>query len=254
MIRSKPNQVFGEQGVAGIQAMPDVDAVLCILTLIGEAGQPLALNDIAERSGVPPDLAQRLIARLVSAGYVVALADGRMDIGTVAISLGTNGRQSHQPSNIVSSVLRRLVEECSQSATFYIADGDDRVCIDRVEAKTALRTYVRVGTRLPLALGAGGHVLMAFNGAVGEQYDHIRKAYLATSVGQLEADESSMAAPVFGPDDRLFGSILVSGPSKDFTQVFIHKLHGLMLKHAADLTVRLGGSAQRFPRADDRAG
>lgn len=230
--------------------LPSIDTALEVLRLIGEAGHPLRLEAISDLTGLHVEAIRPILDRMANAGFVALLADGRFDIGNVALNLGVSSRQTHQPSNIVSSVLQQLVAECSESATFYIADGDDRVCIDRVEAKTALRNYVMVGTRLPLARGAGGHVLMAFNGAVGEKFDRVRQEFIATSSGQLEADEASMAAPVFGPDDRLFGSILVSGPREHFTPEFTQRLHGLMLKHAADLTVRLGGSASHYPRPD----
>jgi DNA-binding IclR family transcriptional regulator len=168
---------------------------------------------------------------LIRAGYIVKSTDGGFQAAPIVLNFGSGAKARSQPSSIVSSVLHKLVNECAESATFYIADGDDRVCVDRVDAKTALRNYVTPGTRLPLARGAGGHVLVAFNGAVG----------------QLEADEASMAAPVFGPDGGLFGALLVSGPTEDFTPEFMERLRPLLLKRAAELTVALGGSARQFP-------
>jgi DNA-binding IclR family transcriptional regulator len=246
MPRSRPISE-ARQSTGPDNDLPAVDAVLRILKLIGTAGQPVNLDMITADTGIAEDLADRLLDRLIRAGYIVKSTDGGFQAAPIVLNFGSGAKARSQPSSIVSSVLHKLVNECAESATFYIADGDDRVCVDRVDAKTALRNYVTPGTRLPLARGAGGHVLVAFNGAVGEQYDRVRHDYIATSIGQLEADEASMAAPVFGPDGGLFGALLVSGPTEDFTPEFMERLRPLLLKRAAELTVALGGSARQFP-------
>lgn len=55
--------------------------------------------------------------------------------------------------------LHRLTRE---TASLYLLDGNERVCIDRIESRNPERVLSSPGERMPLHAGAGGKVLLAF--------------------------------------------------------------------------------------------
>jgi DNA-binding IclR family transcriptional regulator len=87
-----------------------------------------------------------------------------------------------------------------------------------VEGPQSVRHHVRIGMRLPLKLGAPGRVILAFSGQTGEPYESIRQRGYHISLGEREAQVSSVSAPVFGLNWRLLGSICISGPTARLDQ------------------------------------
>src|SRR3954465_7401027 len=105
-----------EAGRTNAFDLPSIDFAFGILRLIGEAGYPLRLEAIANQTGLDAKVIRPLLDHMANAGFVAVLADGRFDLVGVALNLGASSRQTHQPSNIVSSVLQQLVADCSESA------------------------------------------------------------------------------------------------------------------------------------------
>lgn len=92
-----------------------------------------------------------------------------------------------------------------------------RSCVARVEGPQSVRHNVRIGERLPLDRGAPGRVILAFSGEKGEPYETIRRRGFQISMGEREAEVSSVAAPVFRTNWSLLGSMCISGPSSRLT-------------------------------------
>ena len=125
-------------------------------------------------------------------------------------------------------------------------EGDERACIARVEGPQSVRHHVRIGMRLPLNLGAPGRVILAFSGQAGAVYEDIRRKGYHVSMGEREAQVSSVAAPVFGLNWRLLGSMCISGPTARLTEKQL-KAHAQTVMDAANrLSYALAGA-----RSDD---
>jgi DNA-binding IclR family transcriptional regulator len=105
-----------------------------------------------------------------------------------------------------------------------------------------VRHNVRIGERLPLNRGAPGRVILAFSGAKGEPYEAIRKCGYHISTGEREAEVSSVAAPVFGTNWRLLGSMCISGPSSRLKLAQLEKHAKTVIRAANQLSYALAGS------------
>jgi DNA-binding IclR family transcriptional regulator len=55
-----------------------------------------------------------------------------------------------------------LVEATQETASFYIRDGDQRICGYRLNSPRSARHHLDEGVRLPLGRGATRRVLLAF--------------------------------------------------------------------------------------------
>ena len=102
-----------------------------------------------------------------------------------------------------------MVKELREGASFYVRDEDQRVCLHRVDASRAVRDTVHEGDRLPLSVGASGHVILAFSGLSGKRYDAIRRDYFAGSYGERDPETAAVACPVFGLDQRFVGALSI---------------------------------------------
>lgn len=207
---------------------------------IGEAG--LSLAELSRRAGIHKTTVLRLARTLALSKYMVQTEDGQWRLGPAAGWLGARYQAGFDVNNVVEPTLHQLVKETGESASFYVREGDIRACVARVEGPAAVRHHVRIGERLPLDRGAPGRVILAFSGMAGEPYEAIRKRGYHTSLGEREAEVSSVAAPVFGLNWRLLGSMCISGPSSRLTRAKLEKHAKVVIAAANQLSYALAGS------------
>jgi DNA-binding IclR family transcriptional regulator len=207
---------------------------------VGESA--LSLAELSRRAGMHKTTALRLARTLALSQYMVQTEDGQWRLGPAAGWLGARYQAGFDVNNVVEPALHELVRETGESASFYVREGDIRSCVARVEGPQSVRHNVRIGERLPLKLGAPGRVILAFSGAKGEPYESIRERGYHISMGEREAEVSSVAAPVFGLNWRLLGSMCISGPGSRLTKARLEK-HAKSVVHAANqLSYALAGS------------
>ena len=186
-----------------------VDRALSILDALTD--DKVTLADSSKRTDLYKSTVLRLLKSLEKFGYVLRTRRRRVPTRLQGALLGALYQRHFRTSDIVPPVLERIGAELHEGASFYICDDDKRVCLHRVETTRAVRDSVHVGDRLPLTVGAAGHVLRAFNGARGERFDEIRQRMYAASFGERDSETAAIAAPVFGPGNRLVGALSVSG-------------------------------------------
>ena len=218
---------------------------------LGESA--LSLADLSRRAGMHKTTALRLARTLALSNYMVQTEDGQWRLGPAAGWLGARYQAGFDVNNALEPTLHELVKQTDESASFYVREGDVRACIARVEGPHSVRHNVRIGERLPLNKGAPGRVILAFSGARGEVYEAIRERGYQISMGEREAEVASVAAPVFGVNWRLLGSICISGPSSRLTKLILEKHAKSVIRAANQLSYALaGGRSSRTPPALSR--
>ena len=126
-------------------------------------------------------------------------------------------------------------------------EGDERVCLHRVEPARAVRASVREGDRFGLDRGgASAKVLFAFGGAPGKAMDDIRRRLHAVSVGERDPETTAIASPVFGPRDALLGALNISGPRVRLNERRQRELKALLIAEAQALSLALGADKRIF--------
>lgn len=216
-----------------------VERALSILDALTD--EKTSLAELSKRTGLYKSTVLRLIKSLERFGYVIRSEDGSYRLGSKVLLLGSLYQRHFKTSEIVPPVLRGLVDELHEGASFYILDGDRRVVLHRVDATRAVRDSVHEGDRFPLTNGAAGHVLRAFSGARGERFDLIRETMYAASYGERDAETAAVSCPVFGHDLRLIGALSVSGPRYRIEALGEDHIVPIMFKHARALTRTFGG-------------
>lgn len=206
---------------------------------IGE--RHLTLAELSRRVGLHNSTVLRLARTLAQAGYMVQREEGEWRLGPAAGWLGARYQAGFDINNVVEPTLRDLSHATQESASFYVREGQERACISRVEGPQSVRHHVRIGMRLPLNLGAPGRVILAFSGEPGSVYESIRRKGYHVSMGEREAQVSSVAAPVFGLNWRLLGSMCISGPTARLKQRQLEAHAQTVIDAANQLSYALAG-------------
>jgi len=218
-----------------------VTRALRLLEAFGMTDAQLTLAELSRRTGMHKSTALRLARTLAADHYLVQREDGSWRLGRAAGWLGACYQATFNVHDVVEPVLRELTIQTGESASFYVREGDQRTCLVRVEGPQAIRHHVRVGAALPLELGAPGRVILAFSGEAGAPYEAIRQRGYHLSAGEREPEVSSVAAPVFGMQWRLLGSVCISGPSSRLTEQKLQDLAPVIIEAANRLSYALAG-------------
>lgn len=207
---------------------------------VGESDLPLA--ELSRRTSMHKTTVLRLVRTLASSQYMVQTESGHWRLGPAAGWLGARYQAGFDVNNVVHPTLLSLVAATGESASFYVREGDIRACVSRVEGPRSVRHHVRIGERLPLDRGAPGRVILAFSGAHGEPYESIRKRGYHLSMGEREAEVSSVAAPVFALNWKLLGSMCISGPTSRLSKAKLERHAETVMAAANQLSYALAGS------------
>lgn len=214
-----------------------VDRALSILGAFTAAQAMPTLAEMAAHTRIAKSTVLRMLASLQHAGLVLRQPDGRYALGTAVERLQRVRAASVSVESLVMPVLRELAAATGESASYYVRQGDQRLCLFRVDSPRPVRDHLQVGALLPLDRGAAGRVLLAFSGNKGTVYASIRRKGVAVFAGDRDAEIAGVAAPVFDAAGSLAGALTLSMPA----QRLLPSLATPVQDAASRLTRLLGG-------------
>ena len=226
-----------------------VERAIAVLNAFRAGDSSLSLNELARRTGMYKSTILRLLSTLVREHCIVRLDDGSYQLGSMLLHWGGLYQASLRLDDHVPPILRRLVQETEEGASFFTREGDHRVCLFRVDSPRSIRDHIRTGDLVPLDKGAAGRVLTAFDPTLAPAPKPPAQPFIVT-IGEREPDIAAIAAPVFGPQKRLRGALALSGPAARFSDDLMPAMSARLLAAAADLTRRLGGDTTLFDSWD----
>ena len=195
---------------AGESRVEAVERALTILEAFEERENALSLAGLAEKTGFYKSTILRLAASLERYGYLTRERGGLYRLGPSLWRLGSLYRRSFDLGEHVRPELRTMVEATTETASFYVREGSERVCLYRINSPRPVRHHLDEGVRLPLQRGAAGRVLLAVDGAGGEPYASIRDARHHVSLGERDPEIGAAAVPVHDVGGNVRGALSVS--------------------------------------------
>lgn len=190
-----------------------VDAVaraLAILKAFGPERREMTLTELAAVTDLYKSTVLRLAASLEEGGFLIRGNDRLYRPGPDLWRLGSLYRQSLDLGDVVRPTLQRLVEATGETASFYIRDGNQRICLYRVNSPRAVRHHLDEGQRLPLDRGAAGHVLAAYGDQSGSKRNMVLAQGYYVSLGERDPEVAAAAVPVIDGQGKLRGALSVS--------------------------------------------
>lgn len=222
-------------------AVAAVERAIALLNAFDEKDVTLSLSELARRTQLDKSTALRIARTLASGAMLVQCEDSSWRLGPKLAQLGVRYTASFVPEKFIAPELSRLSEDTGETAALYVREGERRVCILRKDSAQSIRHSARIGDTMPLDKGAPGWVLLAFGGQGGQLCDAIRDKGYHLTRGERDPEVASMAVPVFGPTNRVFGSVALTGPLMRFTDEAAHR-HLPRLQQAALAISRMLGA------------
>lgn len=137
-----------------------VDRALVLLKAL-QQGEALTVTAAAERLGVVPSTAHRLLGALRHRGFAIQDPSRQYRLGPVA--LGGEGAEHSMAAlqRAAKGSLADLHDSVGETAHLMVLRGSQVMFIDGIECADPLRVAVRIGARMPAYCSAGGKALLA---------------------------------------------------------------------------------------------
>jgi len=239
-----------------------------ILAALGQVPEGISLPDISLMVGQPKSTIHRLLTALEGRRFVRYESDQRLwKIGVEAFIIGSAFLRNRDIAAFARPVMQALVNDSGETASLYIDDDGEIVCIGQVECRQTMRVIARPGGRAKMHASGSGKALLAHYPAA--RLDQIverhglptatektiktpqalrRNLEAVRSAGFAFDDEENalgircVAAPVFDHAGEAIAAISISGPASRIVDARIGPLGERVRGAARSLSKSLGGS------------
>lgn len=137
-----------------------LDILLCFTQ---DHDYDLSLTEISAKIGLHKSTVHRLLTTLEEKGFL------QRDEGTDKYRLGiriwelsTHLPTLNEPAALLLPAMERLRDRLGETVSLYLRDNLERVRIQAVQSRQAIRRVAQIGARLPLSVGASSKVLAAY--------------------------------------------------------------------------------------------
>ncbi|MCW3834424.1 IclR family transcriptional regulator [Sphingomonas canadensis] len=222
-----------------------VDRAFDILHAFHRDKPVLTLAEISRSTGLYKSTILRLMGSLEKYGFIWQRADGSYQLGPGLLGLASIFQDSFDLREFVEPTLEELVSATNEGATFFIRDGDQQICLFRIDGRHTIRDYnIRLGDRQPLNNGAASTIFRRFEADPAAPLEPA--TFVTESFGSVEPEMAALAAPIFRNNHALIGVITLSGPIVRFTADYVAKIRPLLMDASVRLSIRLGDRPGHF--------
>lgn len=223
-----------------------VTKALGLLDLFTDERPELSLKEITSLSDMPKPTVYRLLTTLESCGFLYKSKDTEHDsryrLGLKLLELGQRVSNQLELREISLPYMEQLAQDINEVVHLVIIHQDKAVYIEKVDSTRALRLYTRVGKSLPLYIGSGPKMLLAFlhedkqreilrdpafTAYIHEQdrdaegflieLENIQTSGYAYSIGEQDADTTGISYPIYNHKRQTIAALAVSGLSSHFS-------------------------------------
>ena len=234
------------------------------------AGGELGVTELANRTGLVPSTAHRLLHTLAKRGYVSQSDSGRYLLGYKVVEVASGlERRLHRVRVVARPHLERIQRATGETVNLVVLDADRVVYVDQVEGSRNVRMFTTVGTSVPAHTTGAGKAIMAamppeavrplYDGreplerltahtlvtleALEQDFVRIRRRGYAIDNEEHEEGVACVGTAVFDHSGRPVAAISVSGPTARILHAKAADLGALLVDHAAKASAALGSGA-----------
>jgi DNA-binding IclR family transcriptional regulator len=234
-------------------------------------GGELGVTELANRTGLVPSTAHRLLHTLAKRGYVSQSSEsGRYLLGYKVVEVASGLERRLERLRVAARPhLERIQRATGETVNLVVLDADRVVYVDQVEGSRSVRMFTTVGTSVPAHTTGAGKAMMAagppeaasalYGGreplerltahtlvtleALEDDFVRIRRRGYAVDSEEHEEGVGCVATAVFDHGGRPCAAISVSGPSARILHDNTAALGALLVEHAASVSAALGYDA-----------
>jgi len=227
-----------------------VDRGADLLVRVLESEQPVALTDLASAAGLPKSTASRLVSALERRGLIEQDGErGRLRPGPAILRVAERSMLERSIVEVSRPALDALAGASGETINLAVPGPEGVEHIAQVDSRHFLGAGQWLGRSVGYEHSANGKVFAAFGrgpagAAAPAELEAVRRDGFATSIDELEAGLSAMAAPVRGARGEVIAALSISGPTLRMTTERIAELQQVLMSEARTLSRRLGHDEQ----------
>ena len=236
----------GDGGQDGKTTVQSVATTLDIVAALQERGGGARVTTLADDLGCSKSTVHKHLATLQSRDFVVKNGDS-YQLGLRFLDVGGDVRKHFPGADRIKRKVQKLSEQTEEVVQFIAEERGRPVVLYREVGTNGVNTRTRVGKRLYLHQIAAGKAILANlpesrvdaivarhglpratdatitdRDELDEELAAVRERGVSYSLGESTRGLNAVAVPMFGPDERVLGACVVSGPS--------HRLRGDLLE------------------------
>jgi DNA-binding IclR family transcriptional regulator len=265
-----PPILSASRKAVGEVTVRSVDRALRILQAFTSDEQELSLSDLGRRLELSPSTMFRLLGALQRQGFVEQNeTSGKYRLGLALFKLGSLVQQGMDLRKQSDISLRRLMRKTSETSYLCVMDGDEALCIDRVEGAQQVRVLaLDVGGRLPLNCGGAPRVLLAFmsdeqtetylkrrafarltphsltqSDQLWQDIQQTRKQGYTFSVEDVIEGVAAIGAPIRDHSHQVIGAISIAGLLQHFDEDNLEAFIQSVRQEAEAISINMGWDA-----------
>lgn len=220
-----------------------LEKAIQVLNYLSQSKEPIGVSELARRVDMPKATVFRILKTLEKYNYVSFDAKAQVyRLGWATLPLSKGFLEKLDVRELAHPYMVEVQKALNQSVNLFIADGENRVCIERVQSDHPLRSVMRIGTVYPVYQGASGKVFKAFlAGQEGEAEQKIlaSKGYILTR-GERVADAGSIAVPLFNYRQKMVAVLAISGPVSEYSEEKVAHFATVLMEAGAKISEQLG--------------
>ena len=219
--------------IKNISAVARTFTILEKLSAVSSSG----VDDLARSTGLAKATVYRFLLTLRDLGYVRRDGEDRWFLTLKLFSVGSRALDHIELPTVARQVAEGLSDRLGETVHVGILDDDEVLYVLKVESRSTIRMYSRVGKRIPLYCSAMGKVLLAALPAAGQkellksirlirftpntlkdrkaleaELARVREAGIAVDAEEHEQGITCIAAPIRDSSGSVIAALSVSWP------------------------------------------
>jgi IclR family KDG regulon transcriptional repressor len=246
--------------------MQAIDRIVAILDCFTLTSPQLGVREIARKIELPTSTTGRILTSMKETGLLSQNSDTQQyQLGGRLLSWAGVYSATLDVRSVALPAMHKIHQDTDETISLYILEGNERLCVERLESTHNVRMVARIGRHLPLYAGSAGKVFLAYiseerreqilnetmltpftqntiidRKALLEEVLKIRQQGYAVSYGEWMAEASGIAAPIFDQSKEITAVITISGPNQRFTPENVAIYTRILLEAAKIISANLG--------------
>jgi IclR family transcriptional regulator, KDG regulon repressor len=226
-----------------------------------------SINELAKKLRVSKGTIHRIIITAQKRGFIEQNPETqRYQLGMKVFELGSVVAKRMNLRDESKPILKKLSELTGETSFIVVRHGDEAVGIERVEGHNYLRMlFLEIGKRMPLYLGAGPKVLLAYmnDDEIGKHINKseltrwtehtvvdpakiwedvyaIREQGFALSMEDVTLGAAAVGAPIRNEQGNVIGAVSISGSSVHYKSENLERLIKAVKDAGVEISRRMG--------------
>jgi DNA-binding IclR family transcriptional regulator len=249
-----------------------LDKALRVLMLFTPEQPEWGVTAVARSVDIPKSTVHRILRVFEQHAFLTQNSDSRrFRLGLAGIELGRRAQEGLELRRIALPVMEHISAVTGETVLLQVLspEGDQVVCIERVQQRSGLRLILEVGATAPLYAGCSSKVLLAYRtreeiervlrkklraitphtitepAKIRAQLAEIRRNGFAVSFEETDEGVAGVSVPVRDARDSVIAGLTISGPMARVTKSTVVRFTGVALEGARRIAAELGHHSSR---------